>query len=261
MKNDELYRDHDQQVEHVKQMAYVKLDAKAKVEKAEGVVREGNFVKPICDAVRHRHHKQLRRLLGQDRLSSAQGFYRGVTPLHAAAEHDNALAVAELLQQAGTQLILRSWYDPASVFEWLVQRKAGLKKPKSVAGPGGEEEDGSGVDDPDAQNVPLAMIAQLAVDAAVPSSSMLELEFIQPRIYDLIASRATFTDTGVSRLWFESWWPKARPIRSPLWIAASLGYDETVDAMLTECDKQAMIGKGMSWCDCRLFFRLFLTVL
>jgi ankyrin repeat protein len=247
-----LQSEHDQQMSLQHQIERETADARDKLEKAEGVLREANFVKPICDAVRHRHHKQLRALLDQDRFSSAAGFYRGCTPLHVAAEHDNALAAAELLQQAGVQLMLQSWYDPGSVFAWLLQRKSAHKRHSLIQHHGPDEledndDDDATLDDPDADHVPLAMIAQLAVDVAAPSSSVLELELIQPRLYDLIASSAPFEDTGVSKTWFEAWWLKARPIRSPLWIAASHGYHETVQAMLTECDTQATIGRGMAW--------------
>ena len=40
-------------------------------------------------------------ILDQDLFSSAAGFYRGMTPLHVAAEHDNANAATALLQHGG----------------------------------------------------------------------------------------------------------------------------------------------------------------
>ena len=57
--------------------------------------------------------------------------------------------------------MLQSWYDPESVYDWLVQ-----KKKRSVRKPQGEE----GEDDDDGgfgQRVPLAMVMELALDAVV----------------------------------------------------------------------------------------------
>ena len=207
------------------------------------------LVKPICDAVRHRHHKQLQSLLAQDRFLSAAGFHRGWTPLHVAAETNNALAAAELLQHAGVQLMLQSWYDPSQVFAWLLQRNAAVKKNELLTDPDYDvlDEHDQAVINPDSDRVPLVTIAKLVTDVAAPSSSILELELVQPGFFDLISSRASFEDTGVAKTWFETWWLKARPILTPLWIAANHGYHETVQVMLTECDKHNAIGRAVFW--------------
>jgi len=145
--------------------------------------------------------------------------------------------------------MLQSWYDPSQVFAWLLQRNAALKQNEALTDPDYDAQEGheQAVINPDSDRVPLVTIAKLVTDIAAPSSSILELELVQPGLFDLISSQASFEDTGVAKTWFETWWPKARPILTPLWIAANHGDHETVQVMLTECDKHNAIGRALFW--------------
>ena len=58
--------------------------------------------------------------------------------------------------------MLQSWYDPESVYDWLVQ-----KKKRSVRKPQGEEGEEEDDDGGFGQRVPLAMVMELALDAVV----------------------------------------------------------------------------------------------